>query len=284
MFLLVASTEDIASMGIKKALLASSTWDEKGTFEGHPVVHTTEGPGATLITINKHHLDVDDIDKKAAKELGLSPPSTVIYLSRHRSESGLRTLTVHPIGCYGKADYGGKEGTLVLSTPGPMTLALRLIHERTLARKLDFKVSYETTHHGPYLETPTFYIEIGSEEKAWAEVPPAEVLASVVQDVIKAGHDIKDPVAIGVGGGHYAPRFTDLARKKRISFGHMVPGYALEKASEEALAQAYKKTPRVSFVYFHRKALKGADYDRLKTFFESLGLESVREEDLEDRK
>jgi len=284
MFLLVASTEDLASMGIKKALMASLAWDEKGTFEGHPTLNTTEGTGATLVTINKHHLDVDDIDKTVSAALRIPAPSTVVYLSRHRSESGLRTLTVHPIGCYGKADYGGKEGTLVPSAPGPMTHALRLIHERTKARELDFKVSFETTHHGPYLETPTFYIEIGSEEKAWAEVPPAEVLASVVLDVIKAAPDDKDPVAIGVGGGHYAPRFTDLARKKRISFGHMVPGYALEKATEEALAQAYKKTPRVSLVYFHRKALKGAEYDRLKTIFESMGLETVREDDLEDRK
>jgi D-aminoacyl-tRNA deacylase len=242
-----------------------------------------EGAGATMVTINEHHLDVDDIDKRAMTELGLPPPSTVIYLSRHRSESGLRTLTVHPIGCYGKADFGGKDGTLVLSSPGPMTLALRLVYERTLARGLEFKVSFETTHHGPYLETPTFYIEIGSEEKAWAEVPPAEVLASVVLDVIKAGSGDKDPIAIGVGGGHYTPRFTDLARKKRISFGHMVPGYALEKASEESLAQAFKKTPGARFVYFHRKALKGAEYDCLKAFFESLGLETVREEDLEDR-
>ena len=283
MFLLVASTEDIASMGIKKALLTNPSWEERGSFEGHPVLRTSEGAGATLITINKHHLDVDDIDRTATEVLGISPPSTIIYLSRHRSESDLRTLTVHPIGCYGKPDFGGKNETLVLSSPRPMTLALRLIYERTQARGLDFKVSYETTHHGPYLETPTFYIEIGSEEKAWAEVPPAEVLASVVLDVIKAGSGEKDPISIGVGGGHYAPRFTDLARKKRISFGHMVPGYALEKASEGALAQAFNKTPGARFVYFHRKALKGADYERLKAFFESLGLEAVREADLEDR-
>jgi len=283
MFLLVASNEDIASMGIRKALIAEPIWEEKGTFEGNPVLGMTEGAGATLVTINEHHLYADDIDKKATTQLGITAPSTVIFLSRHRSESGLRTLTVHPIGCFGKADFGGRDGTLIPSAPGPMTHALRLIHERAKARNLDFKVSYEATHHGPYLETPTFYIEIGSEEKAWAEVPPAEVLASVVLDVIKAESFEKVPIVIGVGGGHYAPRFTDMARQKRVSFGHMVPGYVLEKASEEALAQAYKKTPHARLVYLHRKSMNGENFTRFKSFFESLGLEAIREHDLEDR-
>jgi D-aminoacyl-tRNA deacylase len=283
MFLLIASKEDIASMGMRKVISAEPIWEEKGTFDGNPVLRTTEGAGATLVTINEHHLYADDIDKKAVSQLGISAPSTVIFLSRHRSESGLRTLTVHPIGCFGKAEAGGRDGTLVPSAPIPMTLALRLVNERTKSKNLDFKVSYEATHHGPYLETPTFYIEIGSEEKAWAEIPPAEVLASVVLDVIKAESFEKVPIVIGVGGGHYAPRFTDVARQKKVAFGHMVPGYVLEKASEEALAQAYKKTPHAKLVYLHRKSMKGEEYTRFKSFFESLGLEAVREHDLEDR-
>jgi len=283
MFLLVASKEDIASMNIKRALLAAHVWEEKRTFEDNPVFTCREGSEATLITINRSHLQADDLDKKAVRTLNIPPPSTVIFLSRHRSESGLRTLTVHPIGCYSKADFGGREGTLVPSAPVPMTLAMRLVHQRARAHGLDFKVSYETTHHGPSLETPTFFIEIGSEEKAWAEVPPAEVLASVVLDVVRASPADDEPVAIGIGGGHYAPRFTDVALAKRLSFGHMVPSYALEKATEDVLAQAMKRTPNVKFVYFHRKALKAEEYNRYKAFFEGLGLTAVREKDLEDR-
>jgi D-aminoacyl-tRNA deacylase len=283
MFLLVASKEDTASMNIKRALLAAHVWEEKRTFEDNAVFTCHEGSKATLVTINKHHLYADDLDKKAVKALNIPPPSTVIFLSRHKSESGLRTLTVHPIGCYSKADYGGKDGTLVPSAPVAMTLAMRLVHERAKAHGLDFKVSYETTHHGPYLETPTFYIEIGSEEKAWAEVPPAEVLASAVLDVVRAGPVEEEPVAIGVGGGHYAPRFTDVALAKKMAFGHMVPSYALEKASEDALAQVVKKTPGAKFVYLHRKAMKAEEYKRYKGFFEGLGLEAVHEKDLEAR-
>lgn len=283
MFLLVASKEDTASMNIKRALLAAHVWEEKRTFEDNPVFTCHEGAEATLITVNAHHLEVNDLDRKAVRSLNIPPPSTVIFLSRHRSESGLRTLTVHPIGCYSKADFGGRDGTLVPSSPVHMTRALRLVHERAKAHKLDFKVSYETTHHGPYLETPTFYIEIGSEEKAWAEVPPAEVLASAVLDIIRDPQQENEPVAIGVGGGHYAPRFTDVALAKKVSFGHMVPSYALEKASEDALAQVVRRTPNARYVYFHRKAMKAAEIDRYKAFFEGLGLETVREKDLEDR-
>jgi len=283
MFLLVASKEDTASMNIKRALLAAHVWEEKRTFEDNPVFTCQEGSKATLITINGPHLQANDLDKKAVRSLNIPQPSAVIFLSRHRSESGLRTLTVHPIGCYSKADYGGRDGTLVPSAPVPMTLAMRLVRERAKAHGLDFKVSYETTHHGPFLETPTFFIEIGSEEKAWAEVPPAEVLASAVLDVVRGSQQDNEPVAIGIGGGHYAPRFTDVALAKRLSFGHMVPGYALEKATEDVLAQAMRRTPNAKYVYFHRKALKAEEYNRYKAFFEGLGLTAVREKDLEDR-
>jgi D-aminoacyl-tRNA deacylase len=282
MYLVVASEEDMASMNIRRAVLGHADWEERGTFDGNPVLWLKER--ALLVTIKESHLYSDDIDRRASEALATSMPDNVIFLSRHKSESGLRTLTVHPLGCYGKADYGGRDGTLVPSAPGPMTAALRLVHKHATARKFDFKVSFECTHHGPYLETPTFFIEIGSSEDAWVEEEPAEVLALTILELIEDKGAIQEqlqfPIAIGAGGGHYAPRLTDVALGRKVSFGHMVPSYALDNP-DEALAQAVGKTPKVSLIYFHRKALKGGNYRRLKDLFTSLGLEVVREKDLE---
>lgn len=279
MYLVVASKEDTASMNITGVLLKMADWKEEGEFEGNPVLRLSDR--AALVTINDSHLYHDHVDRKVSEATGLPMPETVIFLSRHKSESGLRTLTVHPLGCYGTADYGGRDGTLVPSAPGPMTRALRLVRDRAKEKELDFKVSYECTHHGPYLETPTFFIEIGSSEEVWGERPPAEVLAGSVLTVMRNDDDTS-PVAIGVGGGHYAPRITDVAIANRIYFGHMVPSYALKGATDEVLTQAAERTPGAKMVYFHRKALKGGQLKRLKELFTGLGLEAVREKDLED--
>ena len=59
----------------------------------------------------------DNIDRDFAEATGTTI-SGVIFLSMHKSESGRKSLTVHPIGNFGGADYGGKKGALVPSMPG----------------------------------------------------------------------------------------------------------------------------------------------------------------------
>ena len=41
----------------------------------------------------------------------------------------------------------------------------------------EFEVTLETTHHGPLLDTPTLFIEIGSTEEHWGRTDAAEVWA-----------------------------------------------------------------------------------------------------------
>ncbi|MDD1748219.1 MAG: D-aminoacyl-tRNA deacylase, partial [Methanomassiliicoccales archaeon] len=89
----------------------------------------------------------------------------MVFLSRHKAASGIPTLTAHPIGNFSKADFGGRPGTLVRSSPDMMTSTLRELQRN--AAGLGFGVSFEVTHHGPYLEAPTMYIEIGSSEENW---------------------------------------------------------------------------------------------------------------------
>ena len=105
---IVASKEDTASMNIRRFVVEDGDWRAFGRFEGEPVLRS--GQDALLVTIEDTHLYYDDIDRKVSEALGLPMPELVIFLSRHKSGSGLRTLTVHPLGCYHKADYGGRDG------------------------------------------------------------------------------------------------------------------------------------------------------------------------------
>jgi len=87
-----------------------------------------------------------------------------------------------------------------------------------------------------------------------------------------------------VGGGHYCPRFTEVALHKRCFMGHMVPNYALE-CGEASLLQAVERTPGARYVYFHKKSMKGAKYRELRDWFTSPaggGLEEIRGRTMED--
>ena len=270
MLLVVASSADEASVNIRDRLLETGGWAEAGAFDGSPAWRRGEG---LLVTMREHHLYVDHLDRKVREALAVTPDA-VVYVSRHRAASGRNSLTVHPIGNWHAAEFGGRAGDVVPAAPGLMTDALRRVAAG--ARELDYAVTFESTHHGPYLETPTFYVEVGSDVRAYEDRRAASVLARAVLEATDPG----DPVALGVGGGHYMPRVTDVALARRISFGHLLPSHALESPNYPAIERAITRTAGARFVYFHRKAMAKSLLRELEAFFRERSVEPVREADL----
>lgn len=269
MRVLVASEADEASRAQRDALLELASWSEDARFEGLP---TWRRGDLWLVTIAEHHLYRDRLDETIAGHLG-GPPEFLVYLSKHRSESGTPSLTVHPIGNLGSADFGGVARTLVPAAARAMTAALRAL--RREAAGLRYNVTFEATHHGPYLATPTFYIEQGSTEREWADREAARAIARTLLDL----KPVDARIAIGVGGGHYVPRHTDVALERRVAFGHLLPAYALPSVDEAMLAQAVDAS-RATLAYVHRKSVSKPDARRLEERLEALGVKVVREADL----
>ena len=264
-------------MNIRDKLLKMVDWKDIGKFDGsaileHGVYH--------MILIQEIHLYWENLDLAIEKATGRTY-ECFIFASRHRSKSGLRTLTVHPLGNYGDADFGGRPGILVPTHPKLMTKALLLLKEH--ASDLDFQISFETTHHGPYLGTPTFFIEIGSDETAWQESEPAKKIAQVILELADSDITNEDDIVIGVGGGHYAPRHTDLVERMKASIGHMIPNYAVEHLDSQMIAQIKERSQNVSMVYFHKKSVKAAKKRELEALFAEHEIRSVRSPDLKSR-
>ena len=184
------------------------------------------------------------------------------------------SLTVHPIGNPRGAEFGGQPETLVPSAPRWMTAALRGL--RREAKGLPYNVTFEATHHGPYLTAPTFYIEQGSTEKEWADLAASRAIARV----LLALEPLDAPIAIGLGGGHYVPRHTDLALLRRIAFGHLIAAYALEGGSAHVIDQAVERTNGATLGYIHRKSLSKPEVRTYEEQLEAHGLRVVREADL----
>jgi D-aminoacyl-tRNA deacylase len=269
--LIVTSAEDNASMNIRARLLEKPGWEERGRFDGHPVLTKDD---FSIVQVDRIHLDEDYVDDRAAKELG-AEVEVVIFASRHRAESRIPTLTVHPIGNYSSADFGGKPGTLCKTSPHLMTSALRNLAVN--AKGMGFNVSFETTHHGPIVNSPAFYIEIGSYEELWGREDAAEAIASSVLGTRDDGY----PVVVCVGGGHYAPRFTEVALARKVSIGHMAANYALGALSADMIQQMAAKSMGAKKVYFHRKGMPKPAYRELRERFAQCGLEEISSDDLE---
>ncbi len=270
MWLLVASIADEASLGQRDALMRLATWTEAGRFGHEPVLRSAT---FALLTIPDLHLYHDNIDREAEIALG-QRPDVVIFLSKHRSESKTPSLAVHPLGNFTEAQFGGQPRRLVPSAPQVMTDTLRAI--RREARVLSYAVTFEATHHGPYLETPAFFIEAGSTETEWRDLRASEALMRALLSVRPRAVRI----GIGIGGGHYAPRMTDIAFARDIAFGHVVPGYALDTMEDAMFDEVVAKTPGAEFVYLHRKAIDKGVARRIEAAFDARGLRSVHEEDL----
>ena len=271
--LFVCYEQDLPSFNMKEKLLEKLEWEDLGSDGADTYLRNGDN---VLVTIDRMHVHAENIDRKA-EEFGVKVDDIVV-LSRHSSSSGKPTLTVHPIGNYRANEMGGQAETLVKAAPHLMTATLR----RMAAINKDpvYSVSFEVTHHGPYVDVPTMYIEIGSDESHWGDRTAAEVL---VDSLLSA--DEKDyPTVIGVGGGHYAPRFTELVLSTKVDMGHMVPNYQINDASDDEVSRMISSAAKASgteMVYVHRNSMKGPEERRVNGIIDSLGLQRVSSKDFD---
>jgi D-aminoacyl-tRNA deacylase len=271
--LIVSSTEDPAGTNITQHLQKQVSWNEIDTFKDNPVFQHTTMKNVYLATITDRTIYHDHLDIQIQELLGITLQQ-IIFASRHSSKMGKPTLTVHPIGNYGDAAFGGQPQTLVPASPHLMTALLRSIKKNTTEQLLPHQVCFEVTHHGPLLHTPTLFAEVGSTDEEWQKQKPAKVIATSILETLQLfytnPHLIDTiPVLVGIGGGHYAPRFTDVVLEKNVSFGHMIPQYHLEsdQNTEDIFTNALHQTPGVSGIYLHRKSLKKSQINEYKQWF-----------------
>lgn len=282
---IVSSTQDEASTNIKKGLLELNDWDEINTFFDQPVYRHSSLSDIFMVTIRDKTIIHEGLEDQLKNDLQLTP-SQIIFISRHRSKSGEPTLSTHPIGNYSEAKFGGKTRTVTPAMPRLMTTLLQTMKQKAIDHELKHEVTYEVTHHGPFLKTPTLFAEVGSTLEEWKKEKPACVVADSLLTVL---HDKKyekeyagdSSVLLGIGGGHYAPRFTTVAFRRAVSFGHMIPSYHVKPGhiDKEMLKKALDATPNVSGVYLDRKALKKSFRSTVKKWCEEIDIPLVSSKD-----
>lgn len=234
--LVVASRKDVAGMNIAKYLFG----------------------------VDVKYVDEDILFANVKTE----PDKRVIFASRHKAESGRSSLTVHPTGNYASAEFGGKPKTLSHCNAQIMAQALGKLFE--LNKDPNFEVTLECTHHGPYTEQESFFIEVGSKLKDWENEKACETVAKVIISILK-NKPKKRKVVIGFGGQHYPKKFTKLCLDEGLAFGHICPKYNIENLSPDLIKQMIERThPRPERALIDKKSLKSRQKRLVKSLCENV--------------
>ena len=188
--------------------------------------------------------------------------SEIIFLSRHRAKSLRPSLTVHPIGNFGKADFGGKNNTLIPCNAFLLKQLFLNIVELHNSENYNLEYTYEpsleVTHHGPLSPSSLLYIEVGSSPAQWNDLEACRLIADAVNLTDFDNLYNKDWVScIGFGGNHYSMKFTSRTKDTNYAFGHICAKYAIPFLNDDLVEQMIKKTyPKPGLALFDKKSMR----------------------------
>jgi D-aminoacyl-tRNA deacylase len=188
----------------------------------------------------------------------------VVFISRHSSQSGKPTLSVHTTGNFGEAGLGGLPRTLSIAPAAAMQVALKELSRLKLEMGVDYEVAYEGTHHGPTLDVPVMFVELGSSEPQWSDLAAARAVGEAAMAAIANFSAASGSAVLGIGGPHYNQKFTRMALAGEAAFGHMIPKYAVSALDSEMISQCVTKTlEKVSSAVLDWKGILSQDKPKL---------------------
>jgi D-aminoacyl-tRNA deacylase len=261
MILIVHSTRDIAGVNIAQQIHNQIQFTKTNQIYQENPVYTASinNKQVTHVTLKEEAVN--------AQTLPNNFPNTklIIFLSRHSSQSGTPTLSVHTPGNIGKAELGGLQSKVSVAPATAMQTALQTLNRQKHDKHLNYEVSYECTHHGPSLNVPTMFVELGSSETQWRDTNAANAVAQATIQAIAEFGTLK-PAVIGIGGTHYNQKFTRMALENKAAFGHMIPKYAIPELNSEILHQCMEKTlEKVEAAILDWKGIRSEDKPNLLT-------------------
>ncbi len=269
MILIVASNKDTASLNIKQQILNHYPFNKpEVAFQQNPL-YTADinGKNVTLATLSIESVNTQNLPET------FPDAQIIVFISRHSSASGKPTLSVHTPGNFAEAQLGGLPRTISVSPATAMRDALKALLRYKEELSLNYEVSYEGTHHGPSLNVPAMFVELGSSPAQWNDLRAAEAVAHSAMAAIANFSTPASSAVLGIGGPHYNQKFTLMALAGEAVFGHMIPKYAVSMVDSEILVQCIEKTlEKVSLAILDWKGIRSQDKPKLLSSLQDVGL------------
>jgi D-aminoacyl-tRNA deacylase len=243
-------------------LKGSAGFASDGRSPRHKNVQLYVAPGSLL--------NLESLDK------AYPDASSFIFLSKHRSDSQIPTLTCHCTGNFFDNPYGGNPREIAISYPSLQKGYLRAI---TSARHRvpEYDVIIEATHHGPTsLKKPILFVELGSSEKQWGDSNAAGVMCDTLLGMLDSGIERCGKVGIALGGTHYPTKLNKLLLESEFGLAAVASKHNLEAIDEQLLDQMITKSmEKVTHIVVDGKGL-GSQKDRIMKMAEKTGLEILK--------
>jgi D-aminoacyl-tRNA deacylase len=225
---IVCSLNDAAGINIRDRILEANPFKPTGEFFDSNAVHSWNDK--LVVSVRKDIVFADQLD-------GAFGDCRYVFVSKHRAESGIPSLTAHFTGNFGPAAFGGNPGEI--GKFSPHLLKNYMIQLGSLRNEIDstYSITLEATHHGPTsLASPILFVELGSAEKEWVDQKVAKLIATALISALDSPKSY-DRCAIGIGGTHYPEKLNKIILESDIALGPIIPKYALEYFSKEILEQ-----------------------------------------------
>lgn len=193
----------------------------------------------------------------------------IIFATKHESKAGIPALSVHVQGNFGEAKMGGEAGKLCSAPVAWMKEAVKILEKK--GKESHYEIIQEATHHGPYVETPSMFIELGSSAEEWNNPVGGKIIADTIVELLESNiPNCKS--AVGIGGMHHASNFKKIMLYSEYGVGHICPKYNLEHLDKDMLQQAIAKSvPKADLIILDWKGL-GEHKERIKGLIEKIGI------------
>jgi D-aminoacyl-tRNA deacylase len=190
-----------------------------------------------------HIIDGDMLKTENLDQTIINKYDLVIFASKHQSEKHEKTLSIHSPGNFREVWGGGEKGRLcpasALFNKHLFETLNKQAQESALTR---YSVTLEATHHGPLIDVPSVFIEVGSTELEWKDRAASFVIAKTIRDAIRTYKE--NPyreIGIGIGGPHYCPSFNKVQGKSNVALAHVIPKY-VSPIDERMILEAFNQT------------------------------------------
>lgn len=264
-YVLVASEQDLAGRTLIGSLCSDYGFKHMpGTVSDFA---SATFANVRLFVASTSLLHLEDLD------VNYPEATAFVFLSKHKSDSRIPTLTCHCTGNFGDNPFGGNPKEIGISYPSLQKSYLQEI-TKDFRSVPDYQIVIEATHHGPTsLKKPLLFVELGSSEKQWADVNAANAICRALLEVIRKGPGRCGRVGIGLGGTHYPNKFNQLLLESELGLAAVASKHNLELIDELMFQQMRSKSVEsVTHVILDMKGL-GAHKERIMRLVERSGLE-----------
>jgi D-aminoacyl-tRNA deacylase len=266
-YVLIVSTQDLAGVTIVNYLKSRMGF--------------TNGDGKSLISpyYENIRLHIHDGSLLHLENLDKEYPDTksFIFLSKHRSDSGISSLTCHCTGNFADNPYGGNPKEVAIAYPSLQKEYLKAITAIAKQRVLEYDVTIEATHHGPTsLKKPVLFVELGSSMLQWTDSKAATVMCDSLLTVLCSNIRHCKEVGIALGGTHYPTKFNKLLLNSEFGLAAVASKHNLQAVDEVMLDQMITKSIEpVTHIVIDSKGL-GSQKERIMRIAESTRLKILK--------